>query len=101
MIDFMVFNAVFNTISVVSRRPVHLSLLSWSSFNQYAAQHSFQANGYFPTEPLSKQRTAVREERILSKSLSSVLGKNISRAGDRARNVLFSSPVRYRLSYGA
>ena len=41
MIDHMVFNAVFNSISVISRRPVHLFLLSWSSFNQYSAQNPF------------------------------------------------------------
>ena len=29
--DFMVFNAVFNSILVISLRPVHLSMLSWSS----------------------------------------------------------------------
>ena len=30
---FLVFNAIFNSISVISRRPVHLSVLSWSSLN--------------------------------------------------------------------
>ena len=28
----MVFKAVFNSISVISQQPVHLSMLSWSSF---------------------------------------------------------------------
>ena len=37
----------------------------------------------------------------LSQWLSLILGKNISRAGDRTSNLLFSSPVSYRLSYGA
>ena len=43
----MVFNAVFNTVSVVSRWPVHLSMLSWNSFYQYtySAQYSFQSTG--------------------------------------------------------
>ena len=31
--DCMVFNAISNSISVLSLRPVHLSILSWSSFN--------------------------------------------------------------------
>ena len=62
LIDCMVFNAVFNSISVISLRPVHLSMLSWSSFNQYSAQYSSQATGCFPTKPLSKPWTAVREE---------------------------------------
>ena len=48
-IDFMVFNAIFNSISVISQRSVHLSTLSWSSFNQYSAQYSFKATGCFPT----------------------------------------------------
>ena len=34
MIDCMVFNAAFNSISVIFRRSVQLSILSWSSFNQ-------------------------------------------------------------------
>ena len=57
----MVFNVVFNSISVTSRRPVHLSMLSWSSFNQYSAQYPLQTTGCLPTYSLSKQRTAVRE----------------------------------------
>ena len=32
LIDCVVFNAIFNGISVISQRPVHLSMLSWSSF---------------------------------------------------------------------
>ena len=43
----------------------------------------------------------VREEWILLQWLSSIFGKNIGRAGDRTRCILLSSPVRYRLSYGA
>ena len=49
VIDCMMFNAIFNRISVISQRPVHLSILSWCSFNQYSAQYSFQATGCFPT----------------------------------------------------
>ena len=48
LIDFMVFNALFNSISVISRQPVHLSILYWNSFNQYSAQYSFQVTGCFP-----------------------------------------------------
>ena len=40
-IHCMVFNAVFNNISVISRRPMHLSMLSLSSLNQYSSQYSF------------------------------------------------------------
>ena len=39
----MVFNVVFNGISVITLQTVHLYMLSWSSFNQYSAQFSFQA----------------------------------------------------------
>ena len=44
----MVFNAILNSLSVILQRPVHLSKLSWSSFDQYSAQYSFQATGCFP-----------------------------------------------------
>ena len=33
---------------VISQRPVHLPMLSWSSFYQYSAQYSFQATDCFP-----------------------------------------------------
>ena len=33
LIDCMVYNAVYNSISVISWRPQHLSMLSWSSLN--------------------------------------------------------------------
>ena len=45
--------------------------------------------------------TTVREECILLQWLSSILGKNIGRARDRTIDLLFSSPQRYQLSYGA
>ena len=38
MAEYTVFNAAFNSILVISQRPLHLSMLSWSSFNQYSAQ---------------------------------------------------------------
>ena len=34
--DCMVFNTIFNSISVILWLPVHLSMLSWNSFNQYS-----------------------------------------------------------------
>ena len=52
---------VFNNILVILQRPVHLPILSWSLFNQYSAQYSFQARGCFPIWPLFKQQIAVRE----------------------------------------
>ena len=45
----IVFNAIFKSISIILWQPVHLSMPSWSSFNQYSAQYSFQATGCFPT----------------------------------------------------
>ena len=50
---------------------------------------------------LSKQRTAVREEWILSQWLSSIFGKNIGWTGNWTCDSLFSSLQRYQLSYGA
>ena len=35
LIDCMVYKVVLNRISVISQQQVHLSMLSWSSFNQY------------------------------------------------------------------
>ena len=35
----MVFDVIFNSISLKSQQPVHLSMLSWSSFNQ-CTQHN-------------------------------------------------------------
>ena len=49
LIDWKVFNAVSNSISVISQWPVDLSMLLWSSFNQFSAQYSIQATGCFPT----------------------------------------------------
>ena len=34
LIDCIVFNTVFNVISLILWQPVHLSILSWSSFNR-------------------------------------------------------------------
>ena len=92
-------NTVFNSISVMSLQlwPVHLSMLSCSSFYQY----SFQATGCFPTQPLSTKWRVVREEWILSQWLSSILGKNIGWAWDRTSDLLFSSLQHNWLSYGA
>ena len=51
LIDWLIdrfYKAVFNINSVITRRPVNLSMLSRSSFNQYSKQFSFQATGCFP-----------------------------------------------------
>ena len=42
VIDCMVFNTVFNSISVILQWPVYQPILSWGSFNQYSTQYSFQ-----------------------------------------------------------
>ena len=41
---FMLFNAVFNVVSVISRRSLHLSMLSSSPINQYSTQYSFPSH---------------------------------------------------------
>ena len=43
------FNAVFNSISAISRLPVHLSMPFSNSFDQCSAQYSYQATVCFPT----------------------------------------------------
>ena len=46
----MVFNdVVFNTISLLSQRPVHTHAFH-ELFKPFPAQHSFQATGCFPTK---------------------------------------------------
>ena len=45
---WMVFNAIFNSISVIPWRPLCLCMLSRYYFNQYSTQYSFQATGCFP-----------------------------------------------------
>ena len=49
-------NAVFNNFSVIWRRPVHLSMPSWNSFNQYPAQYSSHATGIFPYITLAETK---------------------------------------------
>ena len=48
LIDWMVFNIVFNSISVISQWPVHLSMHSWSPFNQFSAPNPFKPLAAFP-----------------------------------------------------
>ena len=49
LIKCMVFTAVFNSISVISRRPFYLKMFFFSSFNQHSPHYSFHASGCFPT----------------------------------------------------
>ena len=44
LIDRMVFNDVFNNISAIWQWSVHLSILYWSSFNQYSSQYSIPSH---------------------------------------------------------
>ena len=100
LIDCIVRNAVFNIISFISRRPVHLSMLYWSSFNQRSALYSFQDTGCFPTEPFTNMDSGERRMNLVAMTISSIFGKKISRAVDRTSNLPFSGPVHYQLSYG-
>ena len=76
-------------------------MLSWSSFNKYSEQHNilFKPLAAFPHSHCwnNVQRW---EEWVLLQWLSSNLGKNIGRAGDRTSDLLFSSSQCYPLSYG-
>ena len=47
----MVFNTVFNSISVLSQQPELLSMLSMTSFNQRSAQYSVLTQLFFPKPP--------------------------------------------------
>ena len=77
LMDCMALSAVFNSISVILWWPVHLSMLLWSSFNQYFAQYSSQATGCFPTWSLLKHWTGEKEKWMLSQWWSLILGENI------------------------
>ena len=95
MIDLMVFHAVFQQYSLTSQQPVHRSMLSWSSFNKYSAQNSFQATGCFPSQ--NKGQWWERNESCCNgdhQFLERILA-------ERGIELLFSSPQRYWLSYGA
>ena len=76
--------AVFNIILIISRYPVHLSMLSWGSFDQYSTQYSFQATGCFPTQSSSKKQKMDNSKRGIHLAAISIVipGKNISRAKD-------------------
>ena len=54
MIDCMVLNTVFNSISVISRQPVHIFMLSWSSF-----KHSVLCTIFLPSHSLLSHITTV------------------------------------------
>ena len=47
LIHCMMFNDVFNVISIISWRPVHLHMLFRNSFYQYSAQYSLRAMAAF------------------------------------------------------
>ena len=84
---------VQHNISVILQQPLHISMLSWSSFNQYSMQYSFQAA--FPHNQSGER--GMNPVAIIS----SILWKNIAQAGDWTSDLLFSFLQRYRLSYGA
>ena len=49
------FDAVSNIISVIYRRPVHLTMIFWGLCYHYFAQFSFQVTGCFPRWLSSKK----------------------------------------------
>ena len=95
----MVFNAVFTSILVTSRWPVHLSNPCFSGVLLTSNLQNILSKplAAYPHNQ-SKQWTAVRVYWILSQWPSSILRKNIGRAVDRTSD-LFSIPQCYRLSY--
>ena len=97
----MVFNTIFNIISCISRRPVHLYILFWTIFRQYSAHYFFQVTGCFPTCPSSKQCFSSEGEMNFVAMTIINPREVIGRAGDRTSNSMFSSAVHYRLRFGA
>ena len=81
------FNAVFNSILVISRWPVHLSMLSWRSFNKYSAQFSFLTTGC-----LTIVETTVSGEREMNPVAMTIINYRKEYWPTRGSN---------RLSYGA
>ena len=75
----MVFNAVFNSISVISLRPMYLSMHSWTSLHQNSAQYSFKVTTCFPYVTFVK--TLGNSDRGVIPL--AILGKSSSLAGDR------------------
>ena len=72
---------------------VYLSCL----FDLYSAQHFFfKSLSAFPHSHWRERSLSWQSQMPLS-----ILRKNIGQAGDRTRDLLFSSPVCYRKSYGA
>ena len=68
--------------NVTDSPPTHAFLKVF--YNQYSPQYSFKTTGCFPTWPLSKQWTVMRQEWILLQWLSSILKENIGQARDRS-----------------
>ena len=91
----MVFNAVFNVISNISWRPDYLPQ---STFNQYSAQHSVEATGYLTVvEKVDSGEGGMNPVTMTCQSSETILA---NRRFETATSCLFSSPARYRVSYG-
>ena len=92
---------VFDSISVISQWPVHLSMLSWSSFNQYSAQY------FFPSHWLLSLITIVKTtdsgERGMNHVTMTIINPRkehwLSLESNQRPPVLMSAT--FRLSYGA
>ena len=80
----MVFNAIFNSISVILR---HLSMLSWSFFNQHITIVETMDNGERGMNPVAMTIINPRKEYWPSRRSN--------------QQPPFLSLQRYRLSYGA
>ena len=102
MIGCMMFNAVSNSISVISRWPVHLSTLLWSSFLTSIPHNIlFKPLAAFPRNHCRNNGQRWERNKLLLQWQSSILGKNIGRAGYRTSDLLFSRLQRYQLIHGA
>ena len=72
LVGCMVFNAVFKSISVLSRRPFHLSMLSWSSSNQLHLTILFPSHWLLSQITIVKTMDSLKVTRMVSSKLPSM-----------------------------
>ena len=74
-----------------------LSMFSWNYFHQYLHNILFKPLAAFPHNFCRNNGQWWERDELCRNDISSILGKNI----DRTSDLLFSSPVRFWLSYWA
>ena len=98
-IGWLVLNAIFNSISVISWQPVYLSMFFWSSFNQYSSQCSFNATLFFHIKIVGTKYRGERGVHPVSMTIINPRKEYWPSRGSNQRPVLKSTT--YHLKYGA